>query len=78
VAFKAEMDEEKGKDSAKKALKEKGVDAICLNYISKNSFGSDENEIVFITEDGEKEIKQASKIEIAKKIVEFSKELESD
>jgi phosphopantothenoylcysteine decarboxylase/phosphopantothenate--cysteine ligase len=78
VAFKAEMDEDSGKENAKKALKSKGVDAICLNYVSKNSFGSDENEIVFITKDGEKEIKQASKIEVAKKIVEFSKELECD
>jgi len=77
VGFKAEMDEEAGKQNAKKALESKGIDAICLNYVSKNSFGSDENEVVFITKDAEQNIPQADKLDIAFKIINSSKELDT-
>ena len=69
IGFKAEYDEKNGLNSAKKALISKNCDAICLNLLTKNSFGSDENEVVFITKDKEVLLKQDSKLNIAKKII---------
>ena len=51
VGFKAEMDPKSGLENAKKMLEEKNLDAVCLNDVSKNSFGSDENEITLITKE---------------------------
>lgn len=73
VGFKAETDEKTALISAKKALISKNADAICLNLLTKNNFGSDENEVVFISKEDEITIPQASKKEIAKKIIELSK-----
>jgi len=51
VAFKAETDTAVAADNAKKLLKNKKVDAVCLNIIDEsNPFGSDTNRIDFITE----------------------------
>ena len=69
IGFKAEYDEKNGLNSAKKALISKNCDAICLNLLTKNSFGSDENEVVFITKDKEVLLTQDSKLNIAKKII---------
>ena len=69
IGFKAEYNEKNGLNSAKKALISKNCDAICLNLLTKNSFGSDENEVVFITKDKEVLLKQDSKLNIAKKII---------
>jgi phosphopantothenoylcysteine decarboxylase/phosphopantothenate--cysteine ligase len=73
IGFKAETDEKTALISAKKALISKNADAICLNLLTKNNFGSDENEVVFISKEDEITIPQASKKEIAKKIIELSK-----
>jgi phosphopantothenoylcysteine decarboxylase/phosphopantothenate--cysteine ligase len=51
VGFKAETDTKRGLESAKKMLTQKKLDAVCFNDVSKNSFGSDENEITLITKD---------------------------
>ena len=51
VGFKAEMDPKSGLENAKKMLEEKDLDAVCFNDVSKNSFGSDENEITLITKE---------------------------
>jgi phosphopantothenoylcysteine decarboxylase/phosphopantothenate--cysteine ligase len=72
IGFKAEMDEKNALNSARKALVSKNTDAICLNLLTKNNFGSDENEVIFITKDSETKIPQANKREIAKKIIELS------
>ena len=69
IGFKAEYDEKNGLNSAKKALISKNCDAICLNLLTKNSFGSDENEVIFITKDKEVLLTQDSKLNIAKKII---------
>jgi phosphopantothenoylcysteine decarboxylase/phosphopantothenate--cysteine ligase len=72
IGFKAEIDEKNALNSAKKALISKNANAICLNLLTKNNFGSDENEVIFITKDNETKIPQANKREIAKKIIELS------
>ena len=43
IGFKAETDEKNGLNSAKKALISKNCNGICLNLLTKNNFGSDEN-----------------------------------
>jgi len=73
IGFKAETDEKNALNSAKKALTSKNANAICLNLLTKNNFGSDENEVIFITKNSEIKIPQASKREIAKKIIELAK-----
>jgi len=73
IGFKAERDEENALKYAKNTLKNKNLDAICLNLLTKNNFGSDENEIVFITKDKEMLFKQDSKENIAFRIVESAK-----
>jgi len=77
VAFKAEMDSKNGLENAKKALKEKGVDAVCYNLLKgSESFGEDHNKITFITKDKEIEFERSDKLLLAFKIIEAAKELE--
>jgi len=73
IGFKAETDEKTALNSAKKALISKNADAICLNLLTKNNFGSDENEVIFITKDKEIKFAQDTKLNIAKKIIEAVK-----
>jgi len=73
IGFKAETDEKTALNSARKALISKNADAICLNLLTKNNFGSDENEVIFITKDKEIKFSQDTKLNIAKKIIEASK-----
>ena len=76
VGFKAEMDEESGLENAKKALKSKEIDAICLNYVNKHEFGSDKNEITFISKEKEVNLKEADKEQISFDILNEAKELD--
>ncbi len=78
IGFKAETDEKKALQNAKNMLENKNLNGVCLNIIDKNTnFGSDENEIDFITKDKIKKIKKNSKINVSIKILDFAKELES-
>ncbi len=76
IGFKAEIDKNSALKSAKDMLVKKSLDAVCLNVLeSKNSFGSNQNEVTFITKDSDVALKFASKHEIAKQIVELSKNI---
>jgi len=75
IGFKAEFDEKNALKYAKNSLIKKNLDAVCLNLLSKNNFGSDKNEIIFITKDKEIKLNEAKKEEIAFKIVENIKNL---
>jgi len=75
IGFKAERDEKNALKYAKNTLKKKNLDAICLNLLTKNDFGSDENEVVFITNDKEIVFKQDTKENIAMRIVDASKHI---
>ncbi|GAX87370.1 phosphopantothenoylcysteine decarboxylase/phosphopantothenate--cysteine ligase [Lebetimonas natsushimae] len=75
IGFKAEFDEKNAVNFAKNALNKKGLDAICLNLLSKNNFGSDENEIIFITKDKKILLSQNTKENIALKLVDAIKSL---
>ncbi len=76
IGFKAEMDSTTALKNAKKMLEKKSLNAVCLNILkNQNSFGSDKNRITFITKTKQKEIELSTKLDIAKQIVELSKEL---
>jgi len=75
IGFKAEFDEKNALKYAKNSLIKKNLDAVCLNLLSKNNFGSDKNEIIFITKDKEIKFDEASKEEIAFKVVDAIKNI---
>jgi phosphopantothenoylcysteine decarboxylase/phosphopantothenate--cysteine ligase len=70
VAFKAEMDQEKGLDNAISLLGKKEVDAVCYNLLQdSNSFGTAENEIIFISKEKQIPLGKADKLILADKIL---------
>ncbi|MDQ7042797.1 MAG: bifunctional phosphopantothenoylcysteine decarboxylase/phosphopantothenate--cysteine ligase CoaBC [Sulfurimonas sp.] len=71
VGFKAEMDIKNAKKHATNMLKNKNINAVCLNILkNSDSFGTDTNEIEFITEDDSVLIPSAQKLDIAFKILD--------
>jgi len=74
VGFKAEMDATTAKKNAQNMLKNKNLDAVCLNILNdKNSFGSDTNEIEFISADSSTLIPSSEKLNIAFEILKNAK-----
>jgi len=76
IAFKAEMDSEEGLNNAVKLLAQKRVDAVCYNLLQDaKSFGGDENEITFITENIQIPLGRADKLTLSHKILREVKAL---
>ena len=76
IGFKMEMDEQSALSSAKNMLENKALDAVCLNVLkAQNYYGSEQNEVLFITKNSQKMLKMASKHEIAAQIVGLSENL---
>ena len=76
IGFKMEMDEQSALSSAKNMLENKALDAVCLNVLkAQNYFGSEQNEVLFITKNSQKMLKMASKHEIAAQIAGLSENL---
>jgi len=75
IGFKAERDEKNALKYAKNSLTKKNLDAVCLNLLTKNDFGSDENEIIFITKDKEIKLPQDTKENIALKLADAVKHI---
>ncbi|MDR0408405.1 MAG: bifunctional phosphopantothenoylcysteine decarboxylase/phosphopantothenate--cysteine ligase CoaBC [Campylobacteraceae bacterium] len=76
VGFKAELDTKNALQNAKNMLKEKKLDAVCLNVINDtNPFGSDDNTITFITKKDAVEFHKKSKFEISLNILKNCEEL---
>ena len=79
IGFKMEMDEQSALRSAKNMLENKALDAVCLNVLKvQNYFGSEQNEVLFITKNSQKMLKMASKHEIAAQIARLSENLSED
>ena len=79
IGFKMEMDEQSALGSAKNMLENKALDAVCLNVLkAQNYFGSEQNEVLFITKNSQKMLKMASKHEIAAQIAGLSENLSED
>lgn len=76
IAFKAEMDSECGLANAAALLEQKNVDAVCYNFLKNSkSFGTDDNEITFITKDGQIVLEKADKLTLSGYILEQAKAL---
>lgn len=76
IGFKMEMDEQNALKSAKNMLEIKALNAVCLNVLKEqNYFGSEQNEVLFITKEKENLLKMSSKYEIAMQIAELSEGL---
>ncbi len=69
VGFKAESDSQKGLEHARAMLEKKGLDAVCFNDVSQNSFGSDENAITLITKKGETALEKADKLTLSLRLL---------
>jgi phosphopantothenoylcysteine decarboxylase/phosphopantothenate--cysteine ligase len=79
VAFKAETDPEEGPANARRLLDDKGVDAVCYNRVSSTEgFGTDDNEVLFITADGESLLSRGPKAQIALGILDNARELSDE
>ena len=76
IGFKAELDIENATKNATKMLKDKNLDAVCLNILKKdNSFGSEKNRVTFITKKSKDEFELDTKLNISFKILEASKSI---
>ena len=79
IAFKAEMDSEKGFSNAKGLIENKNVDGVCYNLLNDSqSFGTNENNITFITENKAVDLGTASKLDLSFKILNESQKLENE
>jgi phosphopantothenoylcysteine decarboxylase/phosphopantothenate--cysteine ligase len=66
VAFKAETDPAVATQNALKLLEHKGADAVCLNIIDvSNPFGSESNQIDFITRDTSVSLPKSDKVTLS-------------
>lgn len=76
IGFKLEIDPKNAEENAKNMLYKKGLDAVCLNVLAEqNGFGSDENEIKFISKKDITNLGKNSKKELAKNIATLTSEL---
>jgi phosphopantothenoylcysteine decarboxylase/phosphopantothenate--cysteine ligase len=76
IAFKAEMDAQNGLASARELLEQKSVDAVCYNLLANaDSFGTDDNEITFITKEKQSALGKADKLTLSDKILNEAKAL---
>ena len=74
VGFKAEMDETLANENALNMLKNKKLDAVCLNILKDStSFGSDTNEIEFIRDNSIVLIPSDEKLNVAFEILNNAK-----
>lgn len=77
VGFKAEMDSENALLNATNMLHNKELDAVCLNILQNSeSFGSDTNEVEFITSNSSVIIPTNDKLTIAFSILQNAKNIE--
>jgi phosphopantothenoylcysteine decarboxylase / phosphopantothenate---cysteine ligase len=76
IGFKAEMDSQEGLNNAVALLEKKGVDAICYNLLDDaKSFGGNENEITYITQERQISLGRSDKLTLASKIIDQAKGL---
>jgi len=76
IGFKAELDKNSALQSARNMLKDKDLDAVCLNILDEqNGFGSSKNEITLISKKEEKKLSLDTKLNISFKILEELKKI---
>ena len=76
IGFKAEMDKSNAISNASNMLKNKNLDAVCLNILQgSSSFGTDTNKIDFITNENIESIESSDKLTISFGILKHVKNL---
>lgn len=76
IGFKMEFNPQNALENAKKSLEDKGLDMVCLNIIDQNNyFGSDQNELYFITLKNENKSALQSKENLAFELVKWCEKL---
>jgi phosphopantothenoylcysteine decarboxylase/phosphopantothenate--cysteine ligase len=79
VGFKAEMDTQNGKANAYGLIERKGVDAVCFNLLEdRESFGTDDNRVIFLTKNEEVDLGRHPKLDLAFKILDESSKLDHE
>ena len=79
IGFKAEMDKKDGFFNAESILKTKNIDGVCYNLLKDSqSFGTDENNIIFITGEKSIDLGTADKLRLSFKILSESQKLENE
>jgi len=79
IGFKAEMDRERGLESARSMLDSKNIDGVCYNLLNNSeSFGTETNSITFITKDKMVNLGERDKLSLSFKILEESKNLSNE
>ena len=68
VGFKAETGDPVAE--AERMLKEKGLDLVVANDVSEDVFGSETDEVTFVSVDGTERLERMPKIEVARRLVE--------
>jgi len=71
IGFKAEYDESKAVEYAKKTIEDKKLDMICLNLISQHYFGSDTNTIELITKTNSIKFDNLDKLTLSFKMIDY-------
>lgn len=76
IGFKAEMDAQKGFNSAKSLIENKNVDGVCYNLLKDSqSFGTTNNNITFITSDNSFNLGEDTKLNLSFKILDESQKI---
>jgi phosphopantothenoylcysteine decarboxylase/phosphopantothenate--cysteine ligase len=76
IGFKAEMDSKNAMQNASKMIDSKNLDGVCLNILKdSSSFGSDTNEIDFITPSSVEKLQSKDKLSISFDILNHAKAL---
>ena len=79
VGFKAEMNSQTGFSNAKGLIENKNVDGVCYNLLKDSqSFGTNNNNITFITKENAYDLGEASKLDLSFKILDESQKLHNE
>ena len=76
IGFKAEMDLEQGLNNAIAMKSVKNLDAVCYNHLQDaQSFGRDDNSIVFISDQGQTSLKLQDKLSLSLELASLCEKL---
>jgi len=68
IGFKAETGDPLAE--AGRMLREKGLDLVVANDVSRDVFGSDSDEVTFVSADGAEPLPRMAKVEVARRLIE--------
>jgi phosphopantothenoylcysteine decarboxylase/phosphopantothenate--cysteine ligase len=79
IGFKAEMDPKEALNNARNMLKNKALDGVCLNILQDaQSFGTQSNEIEFVTPDETFHLPKEEKLALSLKLLTYAQKLHKE